>query len=142
MELTSEEKQKIKSTFLKLKERNKEDFMFEILKNCGDVATIEKVMNYINDQCYPNEDIYSSIMEKVKDFDQRSWAIEHFKQGFGYQFKKTFGLNSCWITWTEKHVVPLAFCLKAIVSIHIDFIKDIVIYLAFARYNELILVST
>ena len=141
MDLTSEEKQKIESTFLKLKERNKEDFMFEILKNCGDVATIEKVMNYIKDECYSHEDIYSSIMENIKDFNQRTWAIEHFKQGFGYKFKKTLGLNSCWITWTQTQIVPFVFCLKAIASIHIDFIKDILIFLALTRYNELILVS-
>ena len=115
--------------------------MFEVLKNSGDVATIEKVMNFIKDECYSHEDIYSSVMKNVKDFNQRSWAIEHFKQGFGYKFKKTFGLNSCWITWTQTQIVPFVFCLKAIASIHIDFIKDILIFLALARYNELILVS-
>ena len=135
------EKQKIKDQFLKLREENREEFLFEILKNCGDLATIEKVMDFLKDECYCDKTIYSSIMGSVNDLGRRSWAIKHFKQGFGYKLKKIFGLNTCCASWLERHVVPIFFCLKAIVSVHIDFIKDILIFLALTRYNEFILVS-
>ena len=139
-DLSPEEQQQIKSTFSTLKEGSQEEYMFEILKNCGDVATIEKVMNFVKNEFYSKENIYSSIMESVKDLDRRSWVIEHFKQGLGYKLKKRLGLNSSCATWVKRHVVPRVFCVKAIASIQIDFIKDIVIFLALKRYNELILV--
>ena len=137
-DLNPGEKQKIKDHFNKLGDENQEELFFEILKNCGDLATIEKVMNFLKDECYSDKPIYSTIMGSVKDLDRRSWAIKHFKQGFGYKLKKKLGLNPSWI---KRHVKPRIFCLKAILSVHIDFIKDIVIYLALTRYNELILVS-
>ena len=141
-DLSPEEQQQIKSTFSTLKEGSQEEYMFEILKNCGDVATIEKVMNFIKTEFYSQENIYSSIMESVKDLDRRSWAIKHFKQGLGYKFNKMLELKCSWVIQTKRKGLPILFCVKAIASIHIDFIKDIVIFLALKRYNDLILVCS
>ena len=146
-ELSTLEKGRILAKYQKLKERNQISHFFDLLRICGNIATIEKVMNFLkNTEEQEHGCIYKYVFECITDPELKAWVLDNLKQGFGYKLNKKFRiycpLLSKRFDWLESYVVPLVSGTYTILSVHLDTYKDIVIFLALQHFCTQILVRS
>ena len=143
--LTEDEKLKIKSHFQQLKEHNQEIVFFHVVKNSADLASIEKILNFIKMECYPEGNMYLSLRLSIKDQKMRQWTYDHLNQGIGYKIEKCIQryaspLHHC-LHKLQRTILPIGLCLKAIISVYLDIFKDLAIFFGLKIYTELLFVS-
>ena len=156
MILTTDEEERIKSVYLSLKASNEISRFFLILRFTGDFCTIEKTMDFIlKVEMEYNGVTHDKLVAKVimdsiqDDLELRKWTMSRLKEekDFTYKVKKQYALL------LEK-MKPFRNMLKksdlavlgiwniaTIVSVHFDFIKDIVIFYGMQHFCVTVLVS-
>ena len=129
-----------------------------MFRNSGDFCTIEKTMALIlNAEMEVNgftddKGVASVMTESIQDdLVLRKWAISNLKleKDWKYKLKKKMAL------FLEKRpklqaskkkisnvILPIYRNVKSIVSIHLDLVKDILLFLGMRHFCDLVLVST
>ena len=151
--LSRNEKRLLKQKYLELKNprRSKTFVFFEQLRDCGDLATIEKVFKFLKEievhyHQYSDENrINNCIMDTFRDHPTlNAWVMDHFKQGFGYKLKKFFftkfpKVSQFWIGFSN--VLPWMTLLLLVLFLYINIWKDVIIFSELMHYCNVILVS-
>ena len=112
--------------------------MFEVLRDCGDFATIEKVLTYLVNECHEEPDKFKVQQEMIrplaKKLELKAWLIRELNQGKAGCCKVyCLCLNEPWLNF-KKYVIPLASYFAKLISFHLDYWKDLVLYFALRHY--------
>ena len=151
--LSRNEKRILKQTYLDLKNgrRSKTYIFFEQLRDCGDLATIEKVFKFLKEievhyHQYSDENrINNCIMDTFRDHPTlNAWVMDHFKQGVGYKLKKFFFTKFPKVSqfWTGfGSFLPWLTLPLLVLFLYINIWKDVIIFSELMHYCNVILVS-
>ena len=148
--LRLQEKELIKQQYLKMRADGKVDQMYEILRNSGDSATIEKVVDFLKTielelNVDDEEKVLECVANSIPDLELRHWTLSQYKRGFGYQVEKQckiWGgpLFNGWI-WFQEQILPFFENFYTISCPHLDWFKDLLMYFGLRHFCDLILVS-
>ena len=151
--LSRNEKRLLKQKYLELKNprRSKTFVFFEQLRDCGDLATIEKVFKFLKEievhyHQYSDQDrIHNCVMDTFRDNPTlNAWVMDHYKQGLGYKVRKFFLTNfpkppQLWIEFSN--FLPWITLMPLVLLIYINIWKDVIIFSELMHYCNVILVS-
>ena len=125
--------------------------MYQLLRTIGDSATIEIVIDYLKTI---ELDFYSNQMAKVLKYlakslgdnpELKEWTLSQYKRGFGYKLDKYFesrlGPLYQGFQWLKVHVLPILTSVYVIVSAHLDWFKDLLIFFGLRHYCNQVLVN-
>ena len=129
----------IKQQYQKLCETEKACIIFELLRDCGDFPTVVKVLKYLVTDC--NQGHEEIIRQLDKEPELKAWLIKELKNDGKGGCCKTYclSLNKPWLNF-KRIVVPLTSYAVKLISFHLDYWKDLVVFLALRHYCTSLLV--
>ena len=151
-DLDNDDKRIIKQHYGNLRGSEKVTIIFELLRDCGDATTVAKVLDFLVNECHCHEEALNEVdkhkvhKEIIRPLHQKpelkAWVIE--KLGHGKPGRcETFCLclNKPWLNF-KRNFLPYASYLIRLISFHLDYWKDLVVFFALRHYCTFVLVSS
>ena len=148
------DKEIIREHYQNLRQTKKAFIIFELLRDCGDFSTVAKVLNFLITDCHQGHQDQESDKHKVheeiirqldKKPELKAWVINELKTLLSHDEKPGFCtlyclcLNKPWLNF-KRYVIPLASYTFRLISFHLDYWKDLVVFLALRHYCTTVLV--
>ena len=132
------DKQTIKQQYQKLRETEKAFTIFEILRDCGDFPTVAKVLEFLVTDCHQGHHqesdkhkVHKEIIQQLNNKPElKAWVIKELNRGKPGCCKM---LNKPWFNF-KRYFLPLATYSMKLISFHLDYWKDLVVFFALRHY--------
>ena len=139
-DLNDDDKEIIKQQYQNLRASENVFHIFELLRHCGDVTTVAKVFDLLVNECHQPSDtdkdkVHKEILRPLHQKPElKAWVIRELNRGeAGWCQTHCLSLNESWLNF-QRYFIPQAFSSMKLVSFHLDYWKDLVIFGALRYY--------
>ena len=136
-DLNDDDKLIINQQYQNLHASEKDFILFELLRDCGDVTTVAKVLDFLVNECHQEPDKLKVQQEISRPLHQKpelkAWLIKELKNDGKVGSLHCLFLNEPWLKF-KRYFIPNASYTWNLISFHLDYWKDLVLFLALRHY--------
>ena len=136
-DLNDDDKLIINQQYQNLHASEKDFILFELLRDCGDVTTVAKVLDFLVNECHQEPDKLKVQQEIIRPLYQKpelkAWLIKELKNDGKVGSLHCLCLNEPWLKF-KRYFIPNASYTWNLISFHLDYWKDLVFFLALRHY--------